>query len=283
MKRRLLAIGCAACLGGGLLYAGWIWNRSKAESIACTFHPEQGTVRFNLQINGQTKAVEFNMLEVKTLLSAPLYRSLVHNQIGLDQLSPSAEFQIGKYRHRLFYEPINASLLHPHTEGIITNDLFAPSPGTDGREAKRGTRLTLDFQNGLLQIEENPPDTAFRVPKGTLKLPLFRSAEGLYYVSLPVNDGTLYPFLLGLGTKNVFLPSGAVQFIDREASGYVPASGVVPITLLCDGIEVPVEAIALPGTHPAGIIGTEILARYLVVIDYRHNFLYLEPRENRAH
>lgn len=278
MKRRRLKALLLVCVLAGLCFAYYGWHKYRTSGIPFTYTYAQGSVRFKATIKGRERTVELNTLLTKTVLRTSVSRTIIRDQRGVDKLNPVAEFKTGNYHRTLFYQTVDDSILRPQVDCILADDFFSPSKGFEGKGAATGARLTIDFDAGRVYIEDKPELNNYRPPKGTLQVPLFRSTEGLYYMVLPVNSGASYRFVLGLGVRDVLLPSGAVQFIAPDAQGYASAIGIVPVTLNFNGTDIPAQAVALPGMQPVGVFGTSLLANYKVVIDFRHLRLYLEPR-----
>lgn len=242
-----------------------------------TYSAVQGSVRIRTQVEGQTRPLEFDTLAAQTTLGRRLYEQLVQEQRGIDRISPSADFGLGGCHSQLFYEEIGDAELHPHTDGILGIDLFTPSRGFDGQNVRLGARLTLDFKENLLKLEDGPALEPLHLPPGTVQAPLLRDGAGPFYLLLPLNDGASYRFLLGIGTRDVILPTGAVLFPAPQGTGYVDARGMVPVTLTMSGQDLTVQAMALPRFTPTGILGMNLLANYRVILDFRNRRLYLEP------
>ncbi len=262
------------------LVGGLVWHllvRPHVVVLPFAYSAAQGSIRFRVQVADQSHLVEFDTVLPKTTLGHRLYHQLTHDEIGLDQMNPSAEFALGSFRYRLSYHQIEETDLHPHTDGIVGCDLFAPSPGFDGTADRQGARITLDFKAHLLTLEDGPILGPLHLPKGTLQTPLLRDGDGVYYVLLPLNNGASYRFALGIGTRDVVLPAGSVLFPSSSGQGYVNAAGVVPVTLTVRGQDLTVLAVALPGNNATGVLGMSLLANYRVIIDFRSLRLYLEP------
>ena len=282
MRRRSAQI--LLLLGPALLaiLAWHLLHPSHTAALPFTYDPVQGSVRFRVGVAERTQMFELNTFLTKTAIGRRLYHDLVQEETGLDQLNPSTNFALASYRIHLFYEEIEEAELHPHTAGLMGFDLFAPYPGFEGQNSRRGARITLDFKTHLLKIEDGPTLEPLKLPEGTLQAPMLRDEAGRYYVLLPLNYGASCRFVLGIGVRDVSLPTGAVLFPAPAGTGYVDAVGVVPITLTLSGQEVTVLATALPGPQMTGVLGMTLLANYRVIVDFRNPRLYLEPANSSA-
>ena len=277
MRRRSIRI---LLLLGPALLAILAWrflHPPRTAVLPFRYNAVQGSIRFRVGGAEHTQMFELNTLLTKTAIGRRLYHELVQEETGLDRLNPSTDFALASYRIHLFYEEIEEAELHPHTAGLIGVDLFAPYPGFEGQNRRMGARITLDFKKNLLKIEDGPTLEPLKLPEGTLQTPLFRDDVGRYYVLLPLNYGASCRFVLGIGVRDVSLPTGAVVFPAPTGAGYVDAAGVVPITLTLSGQDVTVLATALPGPQTIGVLGMTLLANYRVVVDFRNPRLYLEP------
>jgi len=250
-------------------------------TLPFTYSSDQGSIQFRTLIAGQQHPLEFNTLLTKPLLGSRLYQQLSHAEVGIDRLNPAADFALGSYHAHLVYGEIAEAELHPHMEGILGLDLFTPSPGFDGQNRRPGARITIDFKTKLMTVEDGAEFAPLNLPPGTVQAPLLRDDDGRYSLLLPLNNGASYRFTLGIGYREVLLPAGAVLFPNREGTGYVNATGLVPVTLSMSGQDLSVQAIALPEYRPTGILGMSLLANYRVVVDFRNNRLYLEPANSR--
>ena len=261
------------------------WRRlspSHVTILPFTYSAVQGSIRLRVRVAEQPHTLELNTLWTQTALGRRLYQQLSQEEVGMDRPSPATDFAVGNVRSQLFYAEVEETALHPYTEGIVGCDLFAPSPGFEGRNVRPGARITLDFKTNRLKLEDSAELEPLTLPKGTLQAPLLRDGDGPYYLLLPLNNGASYRFALGIGSRDVLLPTGAVLFPDPEGRGYVNAAGMVPVTLTVGGQDVTVLAIALPGAQTTGVLGMNLLANYRVVIDFRNRRLYLEPPDSRS-
>jgi hypothetical protein len=261
-----------------------IWRRSQRPHVTTapfTYNGINGSLRFQALVQGRPCLLEFDTLAMKTVVARSLYERLNKAESGIDTLSPSADFALEGYHAHLFYDEAEESAFPTRVEGMLGIDMFAPSPGFEGRNVRRGARITLDFKAGLARIEDGPSLEPLRLPKGTVQTALLRdSADGPYYVIVPLNGGGSYRFALGVGEPNVILPTGSVRFISHDATHYVDAVGGVPVTLTFSGQDETVQAIALHRPVPSGVLGMSLLANYRVVLDFRNNLLYLEPPDS---
>jgi hypothetical protein len=245
------------------------------------YSADQGSLRFRTQIAGQPHPLEFDTLMTQTALGSGVYRQLSHEEVGIDRLNPAADFALGNYRARLFYAEIAETELHPYTEGVLGLDMFAPSPGFDGQNSRPGARLTFDFKESLMHIEDGPELAPLHLPEGTVEAPLLRDPDGRYYLLLPLNDGASYRFALGIGSRDVQIPTGSVHVLAREGNGYANPVGIVPVTLTFGDQDLSVQAVGLHETQTTGVLGMSLLAQYRVVLDFRNRRLYLEPANSR--
>ena len=246
-----------------------------------TYNAAQGSLRFRTLIAGHSHPLEFNTLLTKPLLGNRLYQQSSHEAVGIDRLNPMADFALGSYRTHLFYEEVAEAELHPHTDGILGLNLFTPSPGFDGQNSRPGARVTIDFETKLLKVEDGTDFAPLHLPPGTVQAPLLRDGNGIYSLLLPLNNGMSYRFTLGIGYRDVLLPTGAVLFPASDGSSYVNAAGLVPVTLSMSGQDLSVQAIALPEYRSTGILGMSLLVNYRVILDFRNRRLYLEPANSR--
>ena len=261
-----------------LIVLTWhLLNPPTSSVIPFTYDTSQGSVRFETMVAGKMHPMEFDTLVTKTELGRRLYKQLLQEEMGIDKLSPSAEFVLGSYRTQLFYDQIDESALDPHSEGALGIDLFAPSRGFQGEYVRRGVRLTLDFKTNLCLLEDGPKLEPLHLPPGTVQAPLLRDGDGPYYLVLPLNNGASYRFDLGIGSRDVILPKGSVLFPARQGLSYVDAVGIVPVTLAMSGQDLTAQAVALPDSPETGVLGMSLLANYRVVLDFRNRRLYLEP------
>ena len=247
-----------------------------------SYSAAQGSLKFRTLVAEQPHPLEFNTLLTKPLLGNGLYQRLSREEVGLDRLNPAADFALGNYRTHLFYGEVAEAELHPDVDGILGLDLFTPSPGFDGQNGRPGARLTIDFKTKLVKVEYGAEFAPLHLPPGTVQAPLLRDDDGHYSLLLPLNDGVSYRFILGIGYRDVLLPTGAVLFPASDGSGYVNATGLVPVTLSMSGQDLSVQAIALPEYRTTGILGMSLLSNYRVIVDFRNNRLYLEPANSRA-
>lgn len=277
IKKRVFGVCLllAIALGGAL--AGRYFYPSHVTILPFTYNVPQGSVRFRVDVEGQPRLMQFDTLQMQTALGRRLYRQLTQEQLGMDHLRPSADFAVGNHRAHLFYNEIEEEALLPHTEGIVSCDLFAPDAGFEGRNGRPGARVTLDFKTQRLKLEDGPTLEPLSLPKGTLQAPLLRKGDGPYYLLLPLNNGDGARFALGIGCKEVLLPTGAVLFPASTGTDYVNATGMVPVTLTLGGRDLTALAMALPHSQTFGVLGMSLLANYRVVLDFRSSRLYLEP------
>ena len=257
------------------------YHRPHVTTAPFTYNAIDGSLRFQALVQGQPHLLEFDTRAMKTVLVRPLYERLNKAESGIDTLSPSADFALEGYHAHLFYDESEESAFPTRVEGMLGLDMFAPSPGFEGRNVRRGARVTLDFKAGLARIEDGPSLEPLHFPKGTVQTPLLRDgADGAYYVVLSLNDGVRYRFALGVGERNVILPTGSVLFVSPDATHYVNAVGGVPVTLTFGGEDKTVLAVALQSPLPSGVLGMSLLANYRVVLDFRNNRLSLEPPDS---
>jgi len=254
---------------------------SHVATLPFSYSAAQGSIQFRALVAEHPHPLEFNTLLTKPLLGNGLYQRLSHAEVGIDRLNPAADFALGNYHAHLFYEEVAEAELHPHTDGVLGLDLFTPSPGFDGQNRRPGARITIDFKTKLMTVEDGAEFAPLHLPPGTVQAPLLRDDDGRYSLLLPLNNGVSYRFILGIGYREVLLPTGAVLFPNREGTGYVNATGLVPVTLSMSGQDLSVQAIALPEYRPTGILGMSLLANYRVVVDFRNDRLYLEPANSR--
>ncbi|MCW3097082.1 MAG: hypothetical protein JWL77_2700 [Chthonomonadaceae bacterium] len=262
------------------LFALLLWRTvfpSHVTTMPFFYSADQGSLRFRTQIAGQPHPLEFDTLMTKTALGSGVYRQLSHQEVGIDQLNPAADFALGSYRARLFYAEIAETELRPYTDGALGLDMFVPSSGFEGENRRPGARLTLDFKASLMHIEDGPELAPLHLPEGTAEAPLLRDADGRYYLLLPLNDGASYRFALGIGTRDVQLPTGSVHVLSRDGTGYANPIGIVPITLTFGAQDLSVQAVGLRETQTTGVLGMSLLSQYRVVLDFRNRRLYLEP------
>lgn len=253
-----------------------------AATLPMTYTATQGSVGIPIQINGQMRSIEFNSLLTRSVLNPSLHAQLAQGKSGVESVVPSAEVALGSYHTKVSWSEVAETELHPSAEGILGLEPFVPSAGLDGKDHRLGGRLTLDFKANRFYIEDGAHLPLMVLPKGTLQAPLQRDEDGTYYLVLSLNDGPSYRFLLGIGCRDVLLPTGAVLFPNREGNAYVNAVGVVPVTLTVDGKDLTVQAAALPGIQTTGILGMSLLANFRVVVDFRNDRLYLEPADSRS-
>jgi hypothetical protein len=280
-RRRARGALVVACLLLPLV-VWWLLASWERATLPFSYNVAQGSVRFETQIQGKPRLLEFNSLLTKTVLSRRLSQQLVQAEKGIDRVSPSAEFAIGSVRTHLFYTEAPETELRPNSDGVLGLDMFAPSPGFEGQNRRLGMRLTLDFKANRFKLEDGPQLEPLRPPTGTLQTALHREGDGPYYVLLPLNNGAVCRFVLAIGSRDVLLPTGAVLFAAPRGRGYVDALGIVPITLTFDGHDLSTMAIAPPDQQPTGVLGMSLLADYRVILDFRNSRLYLEPANSRS-
>ena len=283
-KQMLRHRSARVLLLSGCLLAPALWRLFSPGNVTLvpfSYSTAQGSLKFRTLVAEQPHPLEFNTLLTKPLLGDGLYQRLTREEVGIDQLSPAADFALGHYRTHLFYGEVAEADLHPDIDGILGLDLFTPSPGFDGRNGRPGARLTIDFKTKLVKVEDGAEFAPLHLPPGTVQAPLLRDDDGHYSLLLPLNDGVSYRFTLGIGYRDVLLPTGAVLFLNREGTGYVNATGLVPVTLSMSGQDLSVQAIALPEYRPTGILGMSLLSNYRVIVDFRNSRLYLEPANSR--
>lgn len=282
MRRRAIRIGLILGPILLILLAWGLFFTPHTATMPFTYNPEQGSLRLLTKIAGQPHALAFNSLLPKTVVSQRLYQQLSQQAKGLDRTNPSAEITLGSYRSRIFYESINEAELRPHIDGVLGIDPFVPDASFESHDRHLGARLTLDFKANLMKVEDGKTLKPLNLPKGTLQTPLMRDGDGPYYMLLPLNNGITYPFALGIGCRDVVIPSGSVLFPNLEGTGYVNASGVVPVTVTLDGHDLSVQAVAMPGIQAVGVFGMSLLSNYRVIIDFRNKRLYLEPADSSS-
>jgi hypothetical protein len=166
---------------------------------------------------------------------------------------------------------IRGSAVSKPWDGVLGNDILARF------KASRGTLLCLDILHRKLVISFAPGSGRYRPRRGAIEARLIRDhVNGFYTVRAKVNAGPLRSFVVDTAT-----PFGvSIRAADLiKATGALRAgAGDIPVKLRLGGKRIDSEACTLGARSEIfGCIGTPVLAKFYVVMDFRNNTLYLEP------
>jgi hypothetical protein len=159
--------------------------------------------------------------------------------------------------------------------------------GVIGAQALRKKAIRLDFVAGTLTLlgEARPPD-----PKAGATLALTVKSDA-YYVELPLADGVSATLHLDTGSNFSTLPDAVAALLAPSATTSFIHSDVdetlhVSSKMLLPGLQVGPVAIKdvafSAGSASDALLGTDVLSRFLVTLDFKGKRLFLERPNPRA-
>jgi hypothetical protein len=210
-----------------------------------------------------------------TYVNERLYNSLFHRDSGHASSAGSTHGSVCIGGHCESVTIRKAAFLIPGTdkewtEGILGNSYF------EGNEA-RGLRVTFDFSHSIMLIASDRLRPLYSPHAGSITVKLRQREDWHWYLAtLETLEFGKLEYLVDVGSEHNCIPD---RVYEKLAGPEGNRSKLVHFNFGRRSVPQQVYPDSIGDGPPSneGTLGLDLLAEYLVVIDYRDRMLYLEP------